>query len=260
MLPRSISKHVKDQNWFAVVLDFFIVVVGVFVGIQVSNWNAANQRTRTAEFFEARLISDIRNEIGVIENRIEHYTAVLNAANGLTAMVVGPKESFGPEFLRDAHFATSLWRFRRTQDTYDELITSGELGLIADSNVRSKLSRYYRDLDAVVGIWDKPSNFRNFVRMNMPAGIQERIRQNCHEFNEGKYEKTHFAFRSDCQLQITNFELRVAVDALLDPNVTGSQKFNVLLNELIAKVNFKARQLKRKRNSAHDLLTLMEAK
>ena len=33
MLLTSINEHVKDQNWFAVVLDFIIVVVGVFNGL-----------------------------------------------------------------------------------------------------------------------------------------------------------------------------------------------------------------------------------
>lgn len=41
MLLRSITKHIKDQNWFAVFVDFLIVVVGVFIGIQVANWNQA---------------------------------------------------------------------------------------------------------------------------------------------------------------------------------------------------------------------------
>ncbi|MEM7491908.1 MAG: hypothetical protein AAF296_00915 [Pseudomonadota bacterium] len=41
MLLRRITKHVKAQNWFAVFLDFCIVVVGVFIGIQVANWNEA---------------------------------------------------------------------------------------------------------------------------------------------------------------------------------------------------------------------------
>jgi len=40
MLLRRITKHVTDQNWFAVFIDFLIVVVGVFIGIQVANWNA----------------------------------------------------------------------------------------------------------------------------------------------------------------------------------------------------------------------------
>lgn len=39
MILRRLTKHVKDQNWFAVALDFCIVVAGVFIGLQVSNWN-----------------------------------------------------------------------------------------------------------------------------------------------------------------------------------------------------------------------------
>ncbi|PHR93766.1 MAG: hypothetical protein COA69_03815 [Robiginitomaculum sp.] len=41
MRLRSITKHVNDQNWFAVAIDFFIVVAGVFLGIQIGNWNEA---------------------------------------------------------------------------------------------------------------------------------------------------------------------------------------------------------------------------
>jgi hypothetical protein len=33
MLLRRVMKHVKDQNWTTVALDFMIVVVGVFIGI-----------------------------------------------------------------------------------------------------------------------------------------------------------------------------------------------------------------------------------
>ena len=41
MLFRRVLQHVKEQNWTAVALDFVIVVVGGFVGLQVSNWNEA---------------------------------------------------------------------------------------------------------------------------------------------------------------------------------------------------------------------------
>ena len=36
MLLRRVTEHVRDQNWTAVGVDFVIVVIGVFVGIQVS--------------------------------------------------------------------------------------------------------------------------------------------------------------------------------------------------------------------------------
>ncbi|MDQ7076858.1 MAG: hypothetical protein Q9M45_03310 [Robiginitomaculum sp.] len=41
MILRRVIKHFRHQEWTAIFLDFLIVVVGVFVGLQASNWNAA---------------------------------------------------------------------------------------------------------------------------------------------------------------------------------------------------------------------------
>lgn len=59
MILRRITKHVKDQNWFAVGLDFFIVVIGVFIGLQVSNWNDARQDRADETIFLQDLHDDI---------------------------------------------------------------------------------------------------------------------------------------------------------------------------------------------------------
>ena len=66
MLLRRITKHVKDQNWFAVAIDFFIVVVGVFIGLQVSNWNDARQERNN----EAEYIQRLDAEMDVIRARL----------------------------------------------------------------------------------------------------------------------------------------------------------------------------------------------
>ena len=61
MLLRRITKHVKDQNWFAVGIDFVIVVIGVFIGIQVANWNASRtDRAMEAAFLE-RMAVDVES-------------------------------------------------------------------------------------------------------------------------------------------------------------------------------------------------------
>ena len=39
MRLRSLTKHIREQNWFAVALDFFIVVVGILIAFQITNWN-----------------------------------------------------------------------------------------------------------------------------------------------------------------------------------------------------------------------------
>jgi len=55
MLLRRISKHVKDQNWFAVALDFVIVVVGVFIGLQVQQWAVERNRAASEVAYLERL-------------------------------------------------------------------------------------------------------------------------------------------------------------------------------------------------------------
>lgn len=39
MLLRRVIGRVNSQNRFGIGIDFVIVVVGVFVGVPVSNWN-----------------------------------------------------------------------------------------------------------------------------------------------------------------------------------------------------------------------------
>ena len=41
MILRRDIEHVKMQHWTAVAVDFVIVVMGLFIGIQVANCNAA---------------------------------------------------------------------------------------------------------------------------------------------------------------------------------------------------------------------------
>lgn len=39
MILRRFMQHLREQNWFAVTLDLMIVIVGVFLGFQVTAWN-----------------------------------------------------------------------------------------------------------------------------------------------------------------------------------------------------------------------------
>ena len=59
MILRRLSEHVKDQNWFAVVLDFLIVVTGVFIGMQVNTWNSERQARAGEQKYLERLNQDL---------------------------------------------------------------------------------------------------------------------------------------------------------------------------------------------------------
>ena len=53
MRLRSLTKHVRDQNWFAVFLDFFIVVAGILIAFQITNWN---EERLAAPIYEVKVL------------------------------------------------------------------------------------------------------------------------------------------------------------------------------------------------------------
>ena len=78
MLLRRITEHVKSQNWFAVWLDFIIVVVGVFFGIQIGNWNASRLDDQAYEQAYDRMVLEAQTNIALAQDAVEQFSPVLN--------------------------------------------------------------------------------------------------------------------------------------------------------------------------------------
>ena len=88
MLLRRITKHVRDQNWFAVGLDFFIVVVGVLLALQVSNWNEKGANQREYQQALKRLEAEITDNLAIIEREDLLIGKTVNIARaGLDALL-----------------------------------------------------------------------------------------------------------------------------------------------------------------------------
>ena len=75
MLLRRITEHIKEQNWFAVLIDFAIVVFGVFIGIQVANWNEVQSNKAGLSASLQRLDIEVSQNLELIEAVLEYYEA-----------------------------------------------------------------------------------------------------------------------------------------------------------------------------------------
>ena len=144
MLLRSITKNVKDQNWFAVFLDFIIVVVGILMAFQISNWNAARQEQASQKLMHQRLLQDFE----IIEQQNDR--AVEYIENQMDALIVlqkavarGNVEEGEDEPIK---YALESWfsypSFNQRSGTYTELLSSGRLDLIENESLRVALSKY----------------------------------------------------------------------------------------------------------------------
>jgi hypothetical protein len=89
MRLRRITEHVKAQNWFAVWLDFVIVVVGVFIGIQVANWNEArNERQRETQILR-EIATDLKADMDQYEELLDASLDKISALNHIFERAVG---------------------------------------------------------------------------------------------------------------------------------------------------------------------------
>lgn len=59
MILRRFMKHVSDQNWFAVGLDVLVVITGIFLGMQVTDWNEERKDRGDSQIFLQRMHGEI---------------------------------------------------------------------------------------------------------------------------------------------------------------------------------------------------------
>jgi hypothetical protein len=67
MLPSRIAAHIRQQNWTGIAIEFVIVVLGVYVGLQVNLWNEERvEATRRQQIIDA-LVTNLNDSISVQE-------------------------------------------------------------------------------------------------------------------------------------------------------------------------------------------------
>ena len=223
MLLRRVIEHVKAQNWTAVTLDFVIVVVGVFIGIQVSNWNESRLEYSRASGFLDRIKADLASDIETLQKRKQFWDVVLK--NGYAAIDYAENGVLheGSEWatLRAFLHAGQVWRWSFNDTTYTELRSSGELRLIRDVAIRDELAFYYvitgRRRD---GVYTLLPDYRAIIRGRMPATISKYYWDACHHASVGQQSL------SDCESPEESFDARVVLDRLVsDQDLINALRF-----------------------------------
>jgi hypothetical protein len=140
MILRRVMQHVRDQNWFAVGIDFVIVVVGVFIGIQVANWNEALAEKRRLGHQLVSLHAEFTENLGrfdAYQQRLEGQIADITVLRRVVAgEATGASSSDVDRMLMNA-FGVAVFTVDRT--TLDELKQNGSLRNLQSMGLRRPL-------------------------------------------------------------------------------------------------------------------------
>ena len=141
MILRRLAEGVRNQDWFTVVVEVLIVVVGIFLGLQVDDWNQTRKDRTAEEHYLDRLSLEIRANLDAAIMQAENHESRGAIALEIRAFLTGEREA--PPEEEEVRRALCRWHILPIRQvrtgTYDELESTGNLTLIRDEELRERL-------------------------------------------------------------------------------------------------------------------------
>ncbi len=226
----GITRHVKDQNWFAVVIELFIVVIGVFLGMQVSDWSEQRQKAKMATGYLVRIEAEIGEEMSRWEQVREYYDKTRRHGIAALDAYAMPVDSLGVEFLVDLFQASQRINVLSNRATYDELVATGRIGNVASDSVRKQLINYYRRVDSLDMLLADRFTYRRTVRLYMDHTIQSQILEKCGDIYIEAYKSYYVRLPEECEISVEPELLRAEISKLYENSeVKQELRFHVTI-------------------------------
>ena len=141
MLLRRFMHHVTEQNWFAVWIDLLVVVIGIFLGLQVTDWNEARRDRVTEHQYIERVLQTTEENIGLLEEaKLVHLTLKESHIKTLRLLSQQSISADEREFLDTSMPLIMVWRNIDLNTGFVEsLLSSGEWRIIRSEVLQEQL-------------------------------------------------------------------------------------------------------------------------
>lgn len=203
MILRRFAQSIRRQEWFAVAIEFVIVVAGIFVGLQVTEWNEQRQLRERELNYLVRLSEDLaamRASLIVVQKRGSGRTeATLRAFRAL--------EKCDDTLADPDDFHRTFAEYQNQQSipvverTYQEMMSSGALAAMTDRQLSGDIAGLFSALQSYLGFIDS-------IRISLPV-IDRVLWQNVDLSYDADGRPTLAGFDFDAACR--NRELRNAV-------------------------------------------------
>lgn len=185
MRLRRIMEHMKTQNWFAVALDFVIVVIGVGVAMYGQQWLSDRQQRADMAVAEKAIQTELFYNYGNAKERLAVAHCRAQSYKAIAAKLLAPGENWtGIARLDNKDYGAVLpVVFRSPQRTWGSSIWKAELGrgtfnLMTDKR-RAELDSIFTQADEIqllqTDIFELQGRL-NVLAVNTPIGRNDRLR------------------------------------------------------------------------------------
>ena len=171
---RNIRKKLALENKVSSYLryaigEILLVVIGILIALQVNNWNQERKNQNQERNFLLRLQADINTDVENISSSIHANKTRMQRAEFLLASIDQPQlaEDSSTYFIRSIEYAGYTNNPIVSDNTFEEIKSSGKLSLIRNETLRNTIQEYYS--------WTSERGQYNFILQdNQLNYLQER--------------------------------------------------------------------------------------
>ena len=183
-MPYRVARRLRDHDWIGAFIDLAIVVVGILIALQVSNWSQARSDARRERAYLTRILADLDTDLSVNGNRerfmaqVRRYGEQALAHTDTGALVAGSAWKTVLAYFQAGQF----YAYSRESNTFTEMRDAGDLGLIEDPQLRSQLAFYYESSTnrmADMMLMNLIPQYRQDIRSVTPTPVQDYIWSHC---------------------------------------------------------------------------------
>jgi hypothetical protein len=170
MFLRKIVHHLKTQNWTAIGIDLLIVIVGVFIGAQASNWNEERKVRDGERVFLERIRTEMAGDLRDTEGKIAYVNAVLDASGRTDRFIRADLRCSGDcwRVLVDFFVASQWGGLAPERGVYEALRGST---YPYDFELKRSMLKTYKAFHEGAEL-NSPSEYRGHVRKLIPLDVQ----------------------------------------------------------------------------------------
>jgi len=151
LILSRLFKSIKSQDWLAVSLELLILILGIYLGFQVTEWQNERQKHQAEAQLLSRLVEDLQNLkqsnqkiIDSHSQQLDNFEKAINFAKSSNAW--------------EQEFA--IWRKQIEPvmgyddpvvelPVYEEIVATAQLSMLKNPELRTQLTRFKHQLNSV---------------------------------------------------------------------------------------------------------------
>jgi hypothetical protein len=178
MILGRVSAGLRRQDWMAIGIEFLIVLLGVFIGTQVSNWNEERVEKRETQRLVVELGPALQSFLDFFDSARSYYATTRAYSDTAFAGWRGDPRVSDDQFVIAAYQASQIYTFGINGSSWATIFGSDQLRNIDNPQLRRSLAFLmtydYAQLEAALA-----TRYREDVRQTIPEDIQDAIREKC---------------------------------------------------------------------------------